>query len=80
MATSLAPAVQSIQDCARETLVQAGVAPDQVTRLVMVGGSSLLGAVQISLRALCPNAKVESENAMTAVADGLALAASEKFS
>ncbi len=75
----LAPPVASIQACARETLAQAEIDPAAVNRLVLVGGSSLLGAVQQSLQALCPDAEVETQNAMTAVADGLALSAQAAF-
>ncbi|MEX0305422.1 MAG: Hsp70 family protein, partial [Leisingera sp.] len=69
----------AIGSCADDTLRQAGVAPDQVDRIVMVGGSSLLAAVQGRMQALCPNARTEKGNAMTAVADGLALAAERAF-
>ncbi len=80
MARSLTPAVLDIRTCAVETLALAQVAPDQITRVVLVGGSSLLGAVRQHMQGLCPNATLESEKAMTAVADGLALAAEGAFS
>ncbi|UWQ64126.1 Hsp70 family protein [Leisingera caerulea] len=80
MNRTLAEQTRAIGLCAAETLNQAGIDPEQVNRIVMVGGSSLLAAVQAEMRSLCPKARVETENAMTAVADGLALAAGAAFS
>lgn len=79
MDQSLAEAMTTIRAAAQETLDMANAKPADVTRLVMVGGSSLLNAVEAELRTLCPGAQVEKERAMTAVADGLALAAAEAF-
>ncbi len=76
---SLAKMMAQIAQCAAETLAQADVSPGQIDRLVMVGGSSLLSSLETGLRQLCPNAEVENRNAMTAVADGLALSAAEAF-
>ncbi|MFY0311413.1 Hsp70 family protein [Leisingera sp. D0M16] len=79
MNQTLAEQTRAIGLCAAETLNQAGISAAQVDRIVMVGGSSLLAAVQAEMRSLCPNARVETENAMTAVAGGLALAAGTAF-
>ncbi len=79
MQDSLAKMMGQIAQCAAETLAQADVAPGRIDRLIMVGGSSLLSALETSLRQLCPNAEVENRNAMTAVADGLALSAADAF-
>ena len=79
MGQSLAPMVKEIRNHAAETLKEAGVAPAEVTRCVMVGGSALLGDVRAALLGLCPAAKLEDERAMTAVADGLALASETAF-
>lgn len=79
MQHALKDPVETIQSCARETLARAEIDPTSVNRLVFVGGSSLLGAVQTSLKELCPAAEVETQNAMTAVADGLALSAQAAF-
>jgi len=76
---SLAKMMGQIAQCAAETLAQADVAPGKIDRLVMVGGSSLLSSLETVLRQLCPNAEVENRNAMTAVADGLALSAADAF-
>ncbi len=79
MMGSLADDVAAIGACAEETLSRAGLAPSQVEQIVLVGGSALLGAVQSQMQLLCPNADLRCDNAMTAVADGLALAAAEAF-
>jgi hypothetical chaperone protein len=79
MQLSLASMMVAISQSAAETLSKADVSPDRIDRLVMVGGSSLLTSLDASLRGLFPNAQVENRNAMTAVADGLALSAAEAF-
>ncbi|KIC17542.1 Hsp70 family protein [Leisingera sp. ANG-Vp] len=79
MNRTLSEQTAAIGACAAETLKMAGLAQDQVERIVLVGGSSLLAAVQAQMQALCPNARTETANAMTAVADGLALAAAGAF-
>lgn len=79
MQQSLTKMMRQIAESAAETLEAADVAPSRIDRLVMVGGSSLLSSLETGLRQLCPNATVENRNAMTAVADGLALSAASAF-
>ena len=79
MQQSLAKMMTQIAESAAETLEAADVAPTRIDRLVMVGGSSLLSSLETGLRQLCPNATMENRNAMTAVADGLALSAASAF-
>eukprot|EP00903_Cladosiphon_okamuranus_P016767 g15459.t1 len=57
-----------------EVLMQAGVAPAEVGRVVLVGGSSLMEMVVEQARAVCPGAQVSRSEAFTGVVDGLALA------
>lgn len=57
-----------------QTLMLAGVAPGQVDRVVLVGGSSLMRLVEDEARAVCPAARIDRGDAFTAVIDGLALA------
>lgn len=76
---TLAEQTAAIRNCAAQTLDRAGIHAELVSRVVLVGGSSLLTAVQREMQMLCPNALLESSNAMTAVADGLALAATDAF-
>ncbi|CUH81536.1 Heat shock protein 70 [Tritonibacter multivorans] len=79
MGRTLAPMVADIRSHAAETLCAASVSPSDITRCVMVGGSGLLGDVRAALSSLCPAADLEDERAMTAVADGLALASETAF-
>ncbi|WP_417699214.1 Hsp70 family protein [Pseudophaeobacter sp.] len=79
MQHSLAAMMDQIARCAAETLARGAVTPSQIDRLVMVGGSSLLSSLEAALCQLCPNAQIENHNAMTAVADGLALSAAGAF-
>ncbi|WP_375263802.1 Hsp70 family protein [Palleronia sp.] len=62
-------------EAAGRTLAAAGAAPGDIARIVLVGGSSLMGFVESEMRALCPDATSIRANAFTAVVDGLALAA-----
>jgi len=79
MQTSLAATVAEVRTCAAETLQQADVAAAKVNRIVLVGGSSLLQVIEEEMQNLCPNARLHRDNAMTAVADGLALSAQHAF-
>lgn len=65
-----------IANCARETLDMADVSPAQIGKVVFVGGSSLLKVVEDLMIAMFPDAALERAEAFTAVADGLAIAAS----
>ena len=64
----------TLGEAAAETLRMAGVTGDQVGRIVLVGGSSLMGFVTQEMTRRCPNAQVLQSEAFTAVVDGLALA------
>ncbi|WIY23619.1 Hsp70 family protein [Parasedimentitalea psychrophila] len=76
---ALATQVDEIAAGAAETLALAGVRADQVDRVVLVGGSSLMTVIEHRMSQLCPEARIHRENAMTAVADGLALSAATAF-
>lgn len=75
--TALADHTQAIHTCAVETLRRADVAPNAISTVVFVGGSSLMHVVRDVMRALCPNAALQESAAFTAVASGLAMAAAE---
>lgn len=79
MAATLADMAGKIGETARETVAQAGMNTDDVTRLIFVGGSSLMGVVDTSLRRVFPQAEVHQAEALTGVVDGLALAAVTAF-
>nr|WP_281493275.1 Hsp70 family protein [Yoonia sp. F2084L] len=72
----LADHAAQIADCAQETLNMADVSPAQIGKIVFVGGSSLLKVVEDIMITMFPHAALERAEAFTAVADGLAIAAS----
>ena len=76
MGAVLANHAAQIETCAAETLDMAGITPDRISKIVFVGGSSLLKVVEDVMVAMFPSAKLERAEAFTAVADGLAIAAS----
>jgi hypothetical chaperone protein len=71
----LIDAANKIADCATETIAKAGCRPEDIDRVVFVGGSSLLGVIQNRIAALLPDAKLETSEVFTAVVDGLAITA-----
>lgn len=75
---SLDGALAGYQDDLRramaETLELAGVAPEAIGSVILVGGSSLMDLVGAEAQGLCPNAALSRSEAFTAVVDGLALA------
>ncbi len=77
LSTTMTPLAGQISHEARDALGLANVKPAQINRVVLVGGSALMGIVQSELAALCPDAQLDAQNAMTAVASGLALAAND---
>ncbi len=76
MSLTLADHAAQIRACAAETLAMADVTPDRIGKIVFVGGSSLLQVVEHVMVAMFPDAALERTEAFTAVADGLAIAAS----
>ena len=76
MGVVLAAHAEKIRACALETLRMADVTPCQIAKIVFVGGSSLLSVVEEVMIAVFPGAVLERAEAFTAVADGLAIAAS----
>ena len=74
---ALAQHADSLRAAAAETLALAGVRPEAVGEVVLVGGSSLMHLVRDAMQRLMPQAAVRSADAFTAVVDGLALAAAD---
>lgn len=72
---ALSDARSRLRGAAAETLDMAGVAPADIGRVILVGGSSLMALVAGESQALCPGARILRSEAFTAVVDGLALAA-----
>ncbi|MBU2982682.1 Hsp70 family protein [Lentibacter algarum] len=77
LAQAMRPLAQQIKAEASNALALADVPAAQVNRVILVGGSALMGLVQTELAALCPNASLDAENALTAVAAGLALSTAD---
>lgn len=65
---------QALREAGQETCRLAGVDPAGVGTVILVGGSSLMALVAEEARALCPQARMETAEAFTAVVDGLAMA------
>lgn len=63
-----------LRNAAALTLAQAGIAPEAIGAVILVGGSSLMSLVGQEAQALCPAATLHRAQAFTAVVDGLALA------
>jgi hypothetical chaperone protein len=77
MTQKLSKLADQIGAAAEATLIQAGVEAEAVTKLIFVGGSSLMQVVEDALTARLPAAQVHRGAAMTAIVDGLALATAE---
>ncbi len=77
MSDALSDYAAQISAAASETITRAGVAPAQVSQIVFVGGSSLMGVVSSALTTLLPAASPQQAAAFTAVADGLAMASAD---
>jgi hypothetical chaperone protein len=78
LAADLAPLAQAVAGGARRAVERAGVAPDAVTHVIHVGGSSLLAPIRRAMADLFPRAQPVETAAFTAVAEGLALATAER--
>lgn len=74
MAEILAPHAQKLRVGAQETLEMAGLKPDQVKRVIYVGGSSLMPIVSGTMKEQFSKAHHSFTEVFTAVADGLAIA------
>jgi hypothetical chaperone protein len=75
MARVLRDAAEEIGAAALEAVHIAALKPDDIRRVVMVGGSSLLAVVETEIRNAFPKAQLERSDAFTAIVDGLAIAA-----
>ncbi len=72
---ALGPSAFDIRDAALDAVAAAKLQPSDITRVVMVGGSSLMRVVEDAIRAAFPTAEIARREALTAIIDGLALAA-----
>lgn len=71
----LGTTVAEIVTAASTTIEKAGIGREDITKVVMVGGSSLLGVVAEGAKSLLPHADIERSDPFTAVVNGLAIAA-----
>ena len=79
LSATLSEMARSIADTALRTVEDAGIKPTELNSLIFVGGSSLMNVVELSLRHNFPKAQVHRRAALTAIVDGLALAAGRPF-
>ncbi len=79
MTETLAGLADRIGAAAQEVLSRSGLAPEAVTHLIFVGGSSLMQVIEAALTRRLPNSAVHRGSAMTAIVDGLALGAEDAF-
>ena len=70
----LSPMTGQMAEAALVTVAMANVAPQDVTHLIFVGGSSLMKVTRDSLQAVFENADVHHGSALTAIVDGLSIA------
>jgi len=77
MTATLTDMANNIAAAAEHTLNAAGTDPGAVTKVIFVGGTSLMQVVRDALRDLLPKADVHHGAAMTAIVEGLALAAGD---
>ncbi len=75
----LNPMADEMAQAALRTVANAQVAPEAVTHLVFVGGSSLMQVTRSALAARFPQARVHQGHALTAIVDGLGLASERAF-
>lgn len=74
LANMMAPHRAQIINGALETLSLSGVTPSDITDVIFVGGSSLMGFVHSALNEVFPAANQHTTAVFTAVVDGLAVA------
>ena len=79
MAATLNEMANSIAQVATDLVAQTDLAPADVNKLIFVGGSSLMGVIDMAMRRAFPQAELHRGAAMTAIVDGLATAASHAF-
>ncbi|MFD2741514.1 Hsp70 family protein [Sulfitobacter aestuarii] len=79
MGATLAEMAARIAAAARATVEQAGREPEEVSKLIFVGGSSLMSVVDMAMHRAFPQAEAHRGAALTAIADGLTLASVSAF-
>ncbi|WP_293447355.1 Hsp70 family protein [Planktotalea sp.] len=77
LAHTLHPSAKQIADMAKQCTGQADFTPEDVTLLILVGGSSLMQVVQTAVSKEFPSARVHHGAALTGIIEGLAQATTE---
>lgn len=78
LALTLGPQGEQIADLAEQTLHQNDTDPEDVTHLILVGGSSLMQVIKTSVQARFPRATCHEGGALTGIVEGLAEAAATR--
>lgn len=71
----LADPADEVGTAALDAVAVAELDPEAITRVVLVGGSSLMAVIEGRIRDAFPNAQIDRSDAFTAIVDGLAIAA-----
>ena len=71
LSTELAEYAADLAAAALDCTTRAGLKPDDITRLIFVGGSSLMGVIRDPVMAAFPQAQAETKEAFTAIVSGL---------
>lgn len=78
--TSIAPDLETSQECINEALNLANLKANQIDRVILTGGSSQVPAFIHQLSEIFSSDKLTNSNHFTSVASGLALRAEQLFS
>ena len=79
MTKKLSPLANQIGAAAEAALADAKVGPADVTKVIFVGGSSLMQVVEDALTTRLPAAEIHRGAALTAIVDGLAMGSETAF-
>jgi hypothetical chaperone protein len=74
----IAPELTLIEAAVDEALAEAGLEPDEVDRVFLTGGSSLVPAVRAIFHRRFPAERIESGGELESIASGLALMGRER--
>ncbi|PIX67731.1 hypothetical protein COZ41_03400 [Candidatus Shapirobacteria bacterium CG_4_10_14_3_um_filter_35_13] len=78
--TSIAPDLETSQECINEALKLANLKPNQINKVILTGGSSQVPAFIHQLSEIFSTDKLINSNHFTSVASGLAIRAEQLFS
>ena len=79
MAEKLGPLAEEVSAAAQQAVRQASLEMTDVTKLIFVGGSSLMQVVEQAMTQAFPDASLHRGAALTAIVDGLAIASATAF-